>query len=421
MKKIIISLIVLIIFSAAADAQIVNIPDANFKAILVGNAAVNTNGDTEIQISEASTFTGAISCSSGLIADLTGIEEFTALTILACSNNSISILDISQNTALTVLHCHNNNLTALDISQNSDLSILFCNLNSLTALDVSQNTDLTQLDCQTNNIMSLDVSQNSNLWSLKCSLNALSTLDVSQNVLLTDFYCGANDLAVLNMKNISTTTLVNFNATANPNLSCIDVDDVAAATAAWTLIDVGVGYSLNCVIDLVTSIIVQGQAGVSTITVQGGSLQMEAAVLPINADDDTYTWSVSNGTGSAIISASGLLTATANGTVTVKATANDASGTTGTAIVTISNQDLGISEQSNIHSLTLYPNPAKSTITLNAVEKIETIVIIDIMGKSVKMNSTANNTIDISDLIKGIYFLQVDIGGTLVSEKFIKE
>ena len=32
---------------------VVTIPDANFKAYLVGNSAINSNGDTEIQISEA--------------------------------------------------------------------------------------------------------------------------------------------------------------------------------------------------------------------------------------------------------------------------------------------------------------------------------------------------------------------------------
>jgi hypothetical protein len=36
----------------------VNIPDANFKAYLVGNKAININGDTEIQVSEASAFKG---------------------------------------------------------------------------------------------------------------------------------------------------------------------------------------------------------------------------------------------------------------------------------------------------------------------------------------------------------------------------
>jgi hypothetical protein len=225
----------------------------------------------------------------------------------------------------------------------------------------------------------------------------------------------------LNMKNLSTTSLVNFNATANPNLTCIDVDDVAAATAAWTLIDAGVGYSLNCVIDLVTSITVQGQGGASGITAQGGTLQMEAVVLPTNADDATYTWSVINGTGSATISPSGLLTAMTNGDVMVTATANDASGITGTAVITISNQDLDVSEQTSIHSVSIYPNPTKSQLTIDTDLKVETIFITDIMGKTVKTVVSPNNTIDVSQLTEGIYILQIELDTVLISKKFIKE
>ncbi|MGJ8661583.1 MAG: RCC1 domain-containing protein, partial [Bacteroidota bacterium] len=43
---------------------------------------------------------------------------------------------------------------------------------------------------------------------------------------------------------------------------------------------------------LVTSIVVQGQGGVSTINTNAGTLQMEATVLPANASNQTYTWSV---------------------------------------------------------------------------------------------------------------------------------
>ncbi len=57
---------------------------------------------------------------------------------------------------------------------------------------------------------------------------------------------------------------------------------------------------------------------------------MSAAVLPSNAANKTVTWSVANGTGQATISSTGLLKAVSNGTVTVKATANDGSGVYGT-------------------------------------------------------------------------------------------
>jgi hypothetical protein len=47
-------------------AQIVHIPDANFKAALVGNGEINTNGDDEIQVSEAEAYSGSLDVSSYL-------------------------------------------------------------------------------------------------------------------------------------------------------------------------------------------------------------------------------------------------------------------------------------------------------------------------------------------------------------------
>ena len=84
----------------------------------------------------------------------------------------------------------------------------------------------------------------------------------------------------------------------------------------------------------VTSIAVTGTGNVTTVA-DGATLQMLAAILPLNATDSTVTWSVVNGTGTATISVGGLLTATAPGLVTVIATANDASGVTGSLVITI--------------------------------------------------------------------------------------
>ncbi|OFY21019.1 MAG: hypothetical protein A2W98_01620 [Bacteroidetes bacterium GWF2_33_38] len=89
---------------------------------------------------------------------------------------------------------------------------------------------------------------------------------------------------------------------------------------------------------LVSSITVTGAAGVDTITTYHGTLQMSAEILPVDATDATFTWSVTNGTGTATISSTGLLTAATDGVVTVVATANDGSGVTGSLDVTLSNQ-----------------------------------------------------------------------------------
>ena len=85
-----------------------------------------------------------------------------------------------------------------------------------------------------------------------------------------------------------------------------------------------------------------GLGGIGTITTLGGTLQMQATVLPSNANSQV-TWSVWENDGlsmtsKATINASGLLSATMNGIVKVLATAADGSGVKGFNYVTISGQ-----------------------------------------------------------------------------------
>jgi uncharacterized protein YjdB len=93
----------------------------------------------------------------------------------------------------------------------------------------------------------------------------------------------------------------------------------------------------------VTGISVIGANGSSIITTQNGTLQLSSVILPSNASDKTVTWSLVNGSGQATISATGVVTAADNGTVTARATANDGSGVYGTLVITIYNQVIAVS------------------------------------------------------------------------------
>ena len=184
--------IILIFSSCGNNDDVVDIPDANFKAYLVINKAINTNGDNEIQVSEASVFKDTIDCSKMRISNLTGIEAFTALTCLNCSTNQLTSLDVSKNTALTSLYCYAIQLTSLDVSLNTALTTLSCGFNQLTSLDVSKNTALTWLDCCLNQLTSLDLSKNTALTNLWCYENQLTSLDISENSTFTDLECVDN-------------------------------------------------------------------------------------------------------------------------------------------------------------------------------------------------------------------------------------
>jgi hypothetical protein len=143
----------LLLLSGITNAQIVNIPDANFKAklILLG---IDTNSDGNIQQSEALSQT-YLDVSNSNISDLTGIEAFTNLTYLDCKNNTINTLNLTGLNSMTYLNCSNNiisgtlNLSSLSLTflvagnnNITDLLLcpsiqrLFCNNNQLTQLQL---------------------------------------------------------------------------------------------------------------------------------------------------------------------------------------------------------------------------------------------------------------------------------------------
>ena len=291
--------------SALTDAQItqlynyspppctVNIPDANFKAYLVGNTAINTNGDTEIQCSEASAFTGGIFANNLSISDLTGVEAFTSLVGLHCTNNSITTIDISTNTLLqglkcsdnqissistvnnpllSLLYCHNNLITSLDLTTNPSLQYVHCYNNQISTMSLPQSATLEEISAGDNNLTAIDVSFNTGLELLELDQNQISTIDLSQNTLLEKLYVRNNLFTSLDCSNNSSLNWIVINDNPNmqtfdishgnntiisffwahnsPNLTCIQVDDVAYSTTNWTSssfnFDAASSFSLNC-------------------------------------------------------------------------------------------------------------------------------------------------------------------------------
>lgn len=136
MKKITIILSMLLCINLTMIGQNVNIPDVNFKSILLGNLTINPNNDGEITISEAAAYTGAITCIDRSVKDLTGIEFFPQIYSLQCNYNSITKIDLSNNTELLVLYCSNNKITSLDLSNNKKLRMLDCEKNDLNYLNI---------------------------------------------------------------------------------------------------------------------------------------------------------------------------------------------------------------------------------------------------------------------------------------------
>ncbi|MCC6838496.1 MAG: T9SS type A sorting domain-containing protein, partial [Bacteroidia bacterium] len=251
MKKIIFILTYTLLV-LSTKAQVILIPDQNFKTCLLSDSTINTNFDNEIQLTEATNHSGQIECYGMNIADLTGIESFPNITKLNITSNQLTSLDISSNLYLTHLFCGNNQLTSLDVSSNTELAHLYCYNNLLTSINVTGDSSLEQFSCHQNYLTTIDVSTNQKMWLLKCNNNLLTNIELSNNHDLYALWCNDNSLSSLNLKNGNNAHIqnANFDTRNNPNLHCIEVSDIAYCTTFWTNIDSSSYFSENCSVNI---------------------------------------------------------------------------------------------------------------------------------------------------------------------------
>lgn len=153
-------------------------------------------------------FTGAKT-----LTDLSGIECFSNLESLFCSELKLVSLDVSSLKKLKQLDCSDNrSLTALNVSGLTNLEALYCDNTGLTSLDVSGLENLTQLWCsRSNSLKTLKFGENDKLTELRCSECNLSSLDVSSFTALETLDCSYN-------QNLTSLTLGNLAALTD--LSC---------------------------------------------------------------------------------------------------------------------------------------------------------------------------------------------------------
>ncbi|GAB1856344.1 hypothetical protein MHTCC0001_11790 [Flavobacteriaceae bacterium MHTCC 0001] len=167
------------------------------------------------------------------ITDVTGIEDFEGLRNLNFQNNTIASIDLSSNLQLISINASENLLSDLDISNQSNLSVLNISDNNFTQINFSANLGLTELNVSGNSFAVLDVSQLADLEKLNCASNQLTELDVTLNTRLVELFCSSNLFFQdnLNIQNGANEMLATFNASNNPDLSCILVDDPVAVIA----------------------------------------------------------------------------------------------------------------------------------------------------------------------------------------------
>lgn len=253
------------------------INDSNFEQLLVNLGYDDTvDGNVLTQNIESVT---TLDISSSNISDLTGIEDFTSLVNFTSIQNPLTTVDFSNNLNLETINIINNPITSVNVSQNVALTDLTVSTQTgtLNSIDVSQNINLTSLELGANNLTTIDISNNTQLTYLGLGNNlGLTTLDVSNNLALESigiYFTSITDLDLSNHPNIQSVLCYNglleilnlqngnnfsrnsnnnqilttLNATNNPNLLCIQVDDVSSAESNpnWQK-DAMAVYSVDC-------------------------------------------------------------------------------------------------------------------------------------------------------------------------------
>lgn len=87
--------------------------------------------------------------------------------------------------------------------------------------------------------------------------------------------------------------------------------------------------------------------------------------------------------------------------------------------LTLSNDNFVTNSENN--KLQIYPNPAKNIINIKYNSEIEKISIFDYLGKEILTQIQNNNEINVENLSKGIYTIEIQLENEKVSKKFIKE
>lgn len=236
-------------------AQIVYIPDLNFKYALVNtncfdsdadgyvDSDVDTNDDSEIQVSEALAVT-LLDVSDRSIESLIGIESFSNLVNLYCDDNQLTSISIEGLISLQVVLCGFNPLTSLNFGGLSNLNTISCAYSELSSIDLqglpnlqtlhfahSKFTtfdaqgliNLEVLDCSYNLLTSLNLQGLNNLVDLDCSNNSLTSINIQGLNNLKEFTCAFNQITSIDFSGMSS---IEYMSIAYNDLTTVDVHDL---------------------------------------------------------------------------------------------------------------------------------------------------------------------------------------------------
>jgi len=363
------------------------VPDDAFEAYLEAEFADNiipdgSTTDEYITFKDINTVTDIDFNSPNLapattsVKDLTGIKAFTALRYLIARNNDITgDVDLSGLSSLSKIYIDENpNLTGLNFTGCSSLQQVKASKCNLSDLDLSTTTlntinvdELTDVDVDTNNLNELNISGHTGIDYLDFGTNAnVTSIDISLLTKLTLLRFQKCDITG-DLDISANSTLGQLAAYDNDNLTSIDLGSIPYTN--FTYFKTNSSSLLTCI-----------YTDTPSAYEIGGSLQL---AIGSSYSVDNYTNFVLDESACNTLSIEGF-------------------------------------KQSGVN---IFPNPSRNNLVVSISDNA-TYHFNNINGQTLKQGrlSKGENTIKISNLSNGLYFLNITTdNGKMLIKKIVKQ
>ncbi len=161
-----------------------------------------------------------------------------------------------------------------------------------------------------------------------------------------------------------------------------------------------------------------------TITLPANEVTIQGEASSANSEITQYAWTIVSGPNEPALTGQSTAELTASdlveGTYVFRLTVTDGNDVTAFDDVKVTVKSVTAIEDELSQRVKLYPNPSKTSITIEGVKEGSSIQITSASGLRVGARVVRSSSIDVSDLVPGLYVL-IPEGETKIRKKFIKE
>ncbi|HCN51215.1 MAG TPA: hypothetical protein DIT10_19335 [Chryseobacterium sp.] len=341
----------------------------------------------------------------------------------------VTSLDVTQNPLLKTLWFNDSSPNTIDLTQNPLLETLVIqnqgsSTSSLTSLNVTQNPLLKLLAVTGNEALpSIDVSMNPVLNSLNIGKTAITSLNLTNNPLLKylaidhcDFSGGIDlsNLTALEELNASQSSLTQLDFTNNANLHTLSIiNNYITNLYLAPLVKL---KNFHCANNHFTSIDLSNN---HNLTYASFTYNQQVQYINMkNGNNHNMTW-LSDSDYQFMPNLKGFCVDDVNSTfgIRVKQTVYN------TVMVTSDCSLLSTQEnQLKNNRFSLFPNPADDTLFIDTKENLLEYSVFSVSGQKITSGifRKGERSIDLKNMIKGTYIVQVKTDLQTFTEKIIK-